>query len=77
VKDTSTTILPNSAYLVSNDESDAILLVDDNSTTGIDKVTTNDTDNDVWYDLNGRRIINPQQGIYINGTQHKLELRRK
>lgn len=77
VKDTSTTILPNSAYLVSNDETDAILLVDDGSTTGIDKVTTNDTDNDVWYDLNGRRIINPKQGIYINGTQHKLELRRK
>lgn len=77
VHDTSTTILPNSAYLISNDQADAILL-DDDLSTGISNVSPNcDTENTEWYDLNGRRIVNPKLGIYINGSQHKLQLIKK
>jgi hypothetical protein len=76
IKDTSTTILPNSAYLESNDEADAILLTDDIE-TGINDVTTDSSENNEWYDLNGRRIVNPKQGIYINGTRNELQLIKK
>ncbi len=76
VHDTSTTIQPNSAYLESNDEADAILLTDDIE-TGIEDVNADKADNKEWYDLNGRRIVNPAQGIYINGTRHKLQLLKK
>jgi hypothetical protein len=69
-EDQTGTILPNSAYILSDGN---------NIYSGITDVTTEspeNTDNDVWYDLNGRRIVHPDHGIYLNGTQHKLELRK-
>jgi len=53
-------------------------LLDDDLSTGISNVSPNcDTENAEWYDLNGRRIVNPKLGIYINGSQHKLQLIKK
>ena len=40
---------------------------DDDTTTAIEEVTTDDgnTGNDIFYNLNGQRVSNPQKGIYI------------
>ncbi len=44
------------------------LSFDDDETTDIESVTTDEEtkDNDVYYNLNGQRISNPQKGIYIH-----------
>ncbi|RKW58577.1 MAG: leucine-rich repeat domain-containing protein, partial [Prevotella sp.] len=41
---------------------------DDDETTDIESVTTDEEakDNDVYYNLNGQRVSNPQKGIYIH-----------
>ena len=40
---------------------------DDDTTTAIEEVTTDEgnTGNDIFYNLNGQRVSNPQKGIYI------------
>ena len=45
-----------------------ILSFDDDETTDIESVTTDGEtkDNDVYYNLNGQRVSNPQKGIYIH-----------
>jgi cell surface protein len=45
-----------------------ILSFDDDETTDIESVTTDEEtkDNDVYYNLNGQRVSNPQKGIYIH-----------
>ena len=44
------------------------LSFDDDETTDIESVTTDEEtkDNDVYYNLNGQRVSNPQKGIYIH-----------
>ena len=45
---------------------------DDDETTDIESVTTDEEakDNDVYYNLNGQRVSNPQKGVYIyNGKK--------
>ena len=41
---------------------------DDDETTDIESVTTDEEakDNDVYYNLNGQRVSNPQKGVYIH-----------
>ena len=45
-----------------------ILSFDDDETTDIESVTTDEEtkDNDVYYNLNGQRVSNPQKGVYIH-----------
>ena len=43
------------------------------TTTGIDHATTTqETENNVYYDLNGRRMLYPSHGIYIKGNGKKV-----
>ena len=52
----------NSAYLPSN-----------NVTTGITDVVAADTNADnVWFDLVGRRVLNPAKGVYVNAAGKKV-----
>ena len=41
---------------------------DDDETTDIENITTDEEtkDNDVYYNLNGQRVSNPQKGVYIH-----------
>ena len=41
---------------------------DDDETTDIENVTSDEEtkDNDVYYNLNGQRVSNPQKGVYIH-----------
>ena len=41
---------------------------DDDETTDIESITTDEEtkDNDVYYNLNGQRVSNPQKGVYIH-----------
>ena len=53
------------------DRSVASLSIGFNGTTGIDAMLkSNDRKNDVYYDLNGRRVLYPNKGVYIlNGKK--------
>ena len=51
---------------------------DDDETTDIENITTDEEtkDNDVYYNLNGQRVSNPQKGVYIhNGKKVIVKLR--
>ena len=47
---------------------DIELSFDDDETTDIESITTDEEtkDNDVYYNLNGQRVSNPQKGVYIH-----------
>jgi hypothetical protein len=72
---TATTIQPNSAYLESDATSAKVTLSDAILTGMTDLDARDDADADRWYDLDGRRVLTPSNGLYINGTRHRLELR--
>lgn len=46
------------------------LVFDDNTTTtAIDAVSTSLKDDDKWYDLNGRKVGDPQHGVFIHNNK--------
>ncbi len=42
------------------------------ATTGLDNIVTNSEDNNIYYDLNGRRVLYPSTGIYVKGNGQKV-----
>ena len=77
----STTNMPaNKAYLLKNNiptSAQAAMMFSFNfggNTTGINNATAtdNDADSNVYYDLNGRRMLYPAHGIYIKGNGKKV-----
>lgn len=42
------------------------------ATTGLDNIVTNREDNNIYYDLNGRRVLYPSTGIYVKGNGQKV-----
>ena len=76
LKNSVTSIPGNKAFLILTDtEAQAkgfVLEFEDGSTTGIETIESskNNTENGVYYDLQGRRVENPTCGIYIvNGKK--------
>ena len=63
----STTIAPNSAYLLDSAAS-LKMTFDKESLTDIDEIEAAEQTPGEWYDLNGRRVMNPRRGIYIDVT---------
>ena len=77
----STTNMPaNKAYLLKNNiptSAQAAMMFSFNfggNTTGINNATAtdNDADSNVYYDLNGRRVLYPAHGIYVKGNGKKV-----
>ena len=42
------------------------------NTTGIGQATATDSDSNVYYDLNGRRVLYPTRGIYVKANGQKV-----
>ena len=63
------------AYLTYSGSLSNFFDIDDDGTTGIDNgQLTIDNSDKVFYDLNGRRVMNPTKGIYIvNGKKVLLK----
>lgn len=40
--------------------------------TGVDKITSDAEGETIWYDLHGRRVANPDKGIFIKKTGNKV-----
>lgn len=76
------TIVPsNKAYLLKTNittsasgEAQMMNFVVDGMVTGINTVenNANKTDNNTYYDLNGRRVLYPTRGIYVKGNGQKV-----
>lgn len=69
---TGTTIPMYRAYLPKNNSAQQIknFIFDENGTTGITEINTSTDENGIIYDLSGRQVVNPSQGIYIkNGKK--------
>ena len=43
--------------------------------TGIDGVVADDAKETIYYDLNGRRVLYPTQGVYVTNTGKKVFIR--
>ena len=64
-----TSIPANRAYVVVPSDVRGLKLIYDDTTTGIDEVSTSDKVSDI-YDLQGRRVEKAQKGVYIvNGKK--------
>ncbi len=60
-------------YIPQNNEVEALYFNIDNQTTNLDSITnTIPTEEDTFYNLNGRRVYNPTRGIYVTGTGKKV-----
>lgn len=67
------TIPANKAYYTTNAETaDAVLAFSFGPAVGIDGVTTADKGTDTYYDLQGRRVLYPSNGIYVTGDGQKV-----
>lgn len=65
-------IIPcNSAYLAPADAGYADYNVDPTYVVGIKSIFNANADK-TYYDLNGRRVVNPGRGIYINAKGQKV-----
>ena len=71
----------NKAYLLktnittsASSEAQMMNFVVDGMVTGINTVESNanKTDNNTYYDLNGRRVLYPTRGIYVKGNGQKV-----
>ena len=74
----STQTMPaNKAYLLKNSipaESQNAMMFSFNfgESTGIHKVVADNADSDIYYDLNGHRVLYPAHGIYVKGNGKKV-----
>lgn len=71
----------NKAYILTTDlgaASQAASLLQFNfggEATGIDGVVADDAKETIYYDLNGRRVLYPTQGVYVTNTGKKVFIR--
>lgn len=42
------------------------------TTTGINSIETGEAENEVYFDLQGRRVNNPKKGLYITSKGKKV-----
>lgn len=67
------TIPANKAYLGSTQATvDVKRFAIAGEATGIEGVTTNDAAADIYYDLNGRRVLYPAHGVYVKSNGQKV-----
>jgi hypothetical protein len=73
----STSIAPNSAYFVATDSLtvSSKITFEPNGLTGIDEIGA-DAKAGRLYDLEGRRVTDTSRGILINGTEHRVILKK-
>lgn len=71
---TDRTLAANKAYLVLSTEASAIrsIIFSDGQTTGIESIGTEGAETEEYYDLQGRRVMNPTKGIYITKSGKKV-----
>lgn len=75
---TTTNMPANKAYLLKKDIpaqslSAALFFFNfNNETTGILNVVNNENNSNVYYDLNGHRVLYPTRGIYVKGNGQKV-----
>ncbi|MEE0804070.1 MAG: sialidase family protein, partial [Prevotellamassilia sp.] len=77
-KNNSSVAVPaNSAYLVSESETDRLPLSTlEGVPVGIEGVNADTTSKNALYDLNGKRVSNPTTGIYVTGKGQKVFIAR-
>lgn len=73
----STQTMPaNKAYLLKNsipaESQNAMMFSFNFDATGINQITTSNADSDIYYDLNGHRVLYPTHGIYVKGNGKKV-----
>ncbi|EJX07127.1 hypothetical protein EVA_04762 [gut metagenome] len=75
------TVPANKAYLLTKDlgvTAQAATMLQFNfggETTGIDGVVADDAKDTIYYDLNGRRVLYPTQGVYVTNMGKKVFIR--
>jgi hypothetical protein len=71
----SATIPANKAYILNENLSDTSvkgLYMNFGETTGVDTVKTGINNETIYYDLNGRRVFYPSNGVFITNTGKKV-----
>lgn len=68
--------LPGSSIPASTAEIRKIILVSDDDATGINSVQPETHTEEQYYDLQGRRVRHPSQGIYVTGNGQKIIISR-
>lgn len=77
----STVYVPaNKAYILTTDlgaasQAASMLQFNFGEATGIDGVVADDAQVTIYYDLNGRRVLYPTQGVYVTNTGKKVFIR--
>lgn len=77
----STVYVPaNKAYILTTDlgaasQAASLLQFNFGEATGIDGVVADDAQVTIYYDLNGRRVLYPTQGVYVTNTGKKVFIR--
>lgn len=70
---TNRTVGANKAYLVLPEGSNAVRsILFGGPTTGIENTVATDSEKEEYYDLQGRRVMNPEKGIYITKSGKKV-----
>lgn len=70
---TDRTIGANKAYATTTDAaSNALVFNFGGTTTGINNAVNNETESNIYYDLNGRRVLYPTQGIFVKANGQKV-----
>jgi hypothetical protein len=70
------TVKPNTAYYNTDSTADIPVVFDKEwPFSGINSIEADQISaEDIYFDLQGRRVLNPTKGFYINGTTHKTVL---
>ena len=67
------TVKANQAFMILNEDqayANSIFIVDEDFLLGINEVNTENAENNMIYDIQGRQVINPTKGLYIvNGKK--------
>ncbi|MCM1297747.1 MAG: hypothetical protein NC311_19595, partial [Muribaculaceae bacterium] len=63
----------NSAYLLADTADTLSVVIGEDPNAGVDEIPVDAISaDDVFYDLSGRRVVNPAPGIYVNATTKKV-----
>ncbi len=64
---------PNSAYIIADTDADIPVVIGDDPGASIEEIPVEDLSADaILYDLQGRRVVNPVSGLYIDGVSKKV-----
>lgn len=68
IGENSATVNPYRAYIqiAQASEAPALTFTIDDETTAIEGINANESDDDAYYNLQGQRVTNPQNGVYIH-----------